>query len=363
VFGIVQPCRHTLPADLKEQWRAHLCGLCLGLRDGHGQAARLTTNVDAVALSVLTEAQRPAAAARRRAGPCPLRGGRTASVVRADDPGVAHAVAVSLTMAATKVADHVADGDGWVARVPVAPAAMARRWGAAGDRAGAAVAFDTEALRSAVAESDRRERVAGLTLDAYAAPTEEAAARSCRHTAVLADRPGNEDALDELGRCFGRLVYLVDAVRDRRSDEAAGRFNVLAATGTGADRAAALLGDAHRRLAAAFDRLDLPRPALARALLVDQVGRVVRSTVRAERHGPSCRPAGAVAVAGAVLLASGMPGHGPAPGSSEQQTWWDRIKDCCDCSNCCDCCEACSCCGDGEGCCGCCDCDCCGCDC
>lgn len=24
VFGIAQPCRHSLPADLKEQWRAHL---------------------------------------------------------------------------------------------------------------------------------------------------------------------------------------------------------------------------------------------------------------------------------------------------------------------------------------------------
>ena len=112
MFGIVRPCSHSLPPALRRQWWGHLCGLCLGLRDGHGQAARAATNVDAVALSVLVEAQRDRAPDTRRAGPCPLRGFRSATVVRADDPGIGHAVAVSLTMAATKVADHVADGDG-----------------------------------------------------------------------------------------------------------------------------------------------------------------------------------------------------------------------------------------------------------
>lgn len=63
MFGIAKPCRHTLGAELHREWMSHLCGLCLGLRDAHGHSARVTTNVDAVVLSILVEAQRDAARA------------------------------------------------------------------------------------------------------------------------------------------------------------------------------------------------------------------------------------------------------------------------------------------------------------
>jgi hypothetical protein len=42
---------------------AHLCGLCLTLRDLRGQNARFVTNYDGLLVSVLTEAQSPAAGA------------------------------------------------------------------------------------------------------------------------------------------------------------------------------------------------------------------------------------------------------------------------------------------------------------
>src|SRR4051794_36865518 len=82
VFGIVRPCRHRLTESLKTQWMAHLCGLCLALRKDHGQLARVVTNYDGLLISVLTEAQtdgESGGAGRRTAGPCPLRGMRTAS--------------------------------------------------------------------------------------------------------------------------------------------------------------------------------------------------------------------------------------------------------------------------------------------
>lgn len=44
VFGVVRPCRHVRCGNLFKDWLAHLCGLCLTLRDEHGQAARLVTN-------------------------------------------------------------------------------------------------------------------------------------------------------------------------------------------------------------------------------------------------------------------------------------------------------------------------------
>src|SRR3954466_877862 len=106
MFGIVRPCRHRLPETLRTSWLAHLCGLCLALRDDHGQLARTATNYDGLLVSVLVEAQGPAAAGsgRRTAGPCPLRGMRTASVARGE--GARLAAAVSLALASAKVRDH-----------------------------------------------------------------------------------------------------------------------------------------------------------------------------------------------------------------------------------------------------------------
>src|SRR2546429_2398647 len=78
VFGIIRPCRHRLGPELGAAWQAHLCGMCLALRDDHGQAARLVANYDALLVSVLVEAQLMAPAARRQAGRCALRGVRRA---------------------------------------------------------------------------------------------------------------------------------------------------------------------------------------------------------------------------------------------------------------------------------------------
>ncbi|WP_423748068.1 DUF5685 family protein, partial [Frankia canadensis] len=83
MFGVVRPCRGRMSPELREAWMSHLCGLCLTLRDRHGQWARLATNVDAVLVSALVAAQTGPAAGttggaggRRLAGPCPLRGMR-----------------------------------------------------------------------------------------------------------------------------------------------------------------------------------------------------------------------------------------------------------------------------------------------
>src|SRR6266702_2293574 len=109
MFGVVRPCRHRMSGALRRAWQAHLCGLCLTLRDTHGQAARLVTSYDTLLVSVLTEAQNPRGSPHRTAGPCPLRGFRRADVVAASAPGAQLAASVSLVLAAVKITDHVAD--------------------------------------------------------------------------------------------------------------------------------------------------------------------------------------------------------------------------------------------------------------
>ncbi|MDX3645401.1 DUF5685 family protein, partial [Streptomyces sp. MB09-02B] len=278
MFGIVRPCGHRLGEGLRTQWMAHLCGLCLALRGDHGQFARIVTNYDGLLVSVLTEAQAERTTDwRRTAGPCPLRGMRTASVARGE--GARLAAAVSLVLASAKVRDHVADGDGLLARKPVAHAArrIATNWGRAGARTGADIGFDTAVLVDSVDRQLGIEALAGLgtPLLTVTEPTETATAAAFAHTAILAGRPGNAEPLAEAGRLFGRLAHLLDAVEDRTADAAAGAWNPLTATGTSLTEARRLADDALHGIRLALREADFVDGRLAHLLLVHELGRSV----------------------------------------------------------------------------------------
>ena len=258
---------------------AHLCGLCLALRGDHGQFARIVTNYDGLLLSVLTEAQveRAGGVWRRTAGPCPLRGMRTASVAQGE--GARLAAAVSLVLASAKVRDHVADRDGLLARRPVALAArrVAGSWGRAGARTGSAVGFDAGVLVDAVDRQLGIETLAGpgTPILTVTEPTETATAAAFAHTALLAGRPGNAVPLAEAGRLFGRLAHLLDAVEDREADAAAGAWNPLTATGTPLAEARRLADDALHGIRLALRETEFEDGKLAHLLLAHELGRSV----------------------------------------------------------------------------------------
>lgn len=268
---------------------AHLCGLCLALRADHGQFARVVTNYDGLIVSVLTEAQSvPAADARRTAGPCPLRGMRTAPVARGE--GARLAAAVSLVLASAKVRDHVADGDGVLARRPVAAAArrVASGWDRAGARTGAELGFDTAVLLDAVDRQGGIEALAGpgTSLLTVTEPTETATAAAFAHTARLAGRPGNAAPLAEAGRLFGRLAHLLDAVEDRAADAASGAWNPLTATGTSLVEARRLADDAVRGVRLALRDVDFVESRLVHQLLTHELEAAVERTFRQVHQGP-----------------------------------------------------------------------------
>jgi hypothetical protein len=410
---MVRPCSHRLGEGLKTQWMAHLCGLCLALRGDHGQFARVVTNYDGLLISVLTEAQAERTTGwRRTAGPCPLRGMRTASVAQGE--GARLAAAVSLVLASAKVRDHVADRDGLLARKPVALAArrVAASWGKAGARTGSDVGFDTAVLVDAVDRQVGIEALAGLgtPLLTVTEPTETATAAAFAHTAVLAGRPGNAEPLAEAGRLFGRLAHLLDAVEDRETDAASGAWNPLTATATPLGEARRLADDALHGIRLALREVEFTDSKLAHVLLAHELGRSVDRAFgtagcghsaegslgpaqqggTAQQGGPYS-PQGPHAPHGPYdpqnpYVGGGNPfGGGPSsqpPGPGKRGFWagcaaaiglcctckvccadefegpWSRKKreGClsdCDCN--CDCCEACSCCECCE-CCSCCDC-------
>ncbi|MGV4925294.1 DUF5685 family protein [Streptomyces sp. BHT-5-2] len=278
MFGIVRPCAHRLTQGLKTEWMAHLCGLCLALRADHGQFARIVTNYDGLIVSVLTDAQSGSADLRRRtAGPCPLRGMRTASVAQGE--GARLAASVSLVLASAKIRDHVADGNGMLRRRPMAAAArrVAAGWDRAGARTGAALGFDTAVLVDAVDRQLGIEQLAGpgTPLTRITEPTETATAAAFAHTAVLAGRPGNAAPLAEAGRLFGRLAHLLDAVEDRTADAAEGAWNPITATGAGLAEARRLCDDALHGIRLALRDVEFTDSALVHVLLVHELRRSV----------------------------------------------------------------------------------------
>ncbi|MFF5213475.1 DUF5685 family protein [Streptosporangium sp. NPDC000396] len=353
MFGIIRPCGEHACPSLRDAWRAHLCGLCLTLRDGQGQGARLATNYDTLIISVLTEAQLPSASPHRIAGPCALRGFRSADVVDARARGARLAAAVSLVLAAGKIRDHVADGDAAAGTGP-ARRRLAAHWEAGGARLGAGVGFDTATLVSTVDRQLELERRAASSSGSDGAggqqvalldltgPAEEAAAAAFAHTAVLAGRPGNAEALAEAGRFFGRIAHLLDAVEDQEDDAARGAFNPLTATGTTRQEARRLCDDAAHGLTLALGELELEERHLVDTLLGTEVRRAVErafghhsTTASYERPGWVRKSAAGLT----TFLTCGLwrPRWSKKKGRPCEDRCYLRDGSCCDCCDCCDC--------------------------
>ncbi|MFB7615840.1 DUF5685 family protein [Kitasatospora sp. NPDC056181] len=293
MFGIIRPCRHRLSERLQASWMAHLCGLCLALRDDHGQLARTATNYDGLIISVLVEAQsaKDDPSGRRTAGPCPLRGMRTASVAKGE--GARLAAAVSLTLASVKIRDHVEDGDGVFARRPVAAGARAvtRHWDRRSAGSASVVGFDTAVLLDAAARQGELERglEPGDSVLLVTEPTESATSAAFAHTAALAGRPGNAAPLAEAGRLFGRLAHLLDAAEDQAEDAAGGAWNPLTATGTDRAEAERLCRDAVHGIRLALREVELTDRALVHVLLAHETERAVERVFGPASHTAACK--------------------------------------------------------------------------
>lgn len=355
----MRPCRHRLGGELRAAWAAQLCGLCLALRDGHGQAARIATNYDGLVIGLLVEAQSAAKAGRRAAGPCPLRGMRREHVAVGES--VQLAAVVSLVLAVAKVRDHVDDRDGMVGAVGVRQGTrrVAQRWARQGADAGRSLGFDTSVLVDAMDRQAELEASArpGTALSRVTEPSETAVAAAFAHTAVLAGRPENQAPLREIGRLFGRVAHVLDAVEDYSDDLARGKWNPLAATKTSVDAARALCDDAVLGIELSLAEVDFDDDRLVCRLLIGEVRRAVHRTFRGSRHSGCATRVVARRDPpypdnyGNQVFGAGLPfpGYGPPEPEPQRQSgcraWCrDKCGDCCECCDCdCCCCDSCDC--------------------
>ena len=320
MFGLLHACSNVLDAELLARWRAHLCGLCLTLRDDHGQPARALTNTDAVALAVLVDAQQRETVRTRIAGPCPLRAMRTAPVIVGSSGSMRLAATASVTLAAARAQDHAAErrhdlvAGGLSSRAE--EMAMSRltpvlRRRAQKDREMARRIGARRSLLELDGQGAREAAVrAGDALLDITAPSATAAGRIFAASADVAGRPEHVADLTIVGEAFGSLAHLLDAVEDLERDRRNGAFNPVLATGTPLADVRRECGRLVRRIRRHVDRLDLdltlPDARLARSLLLDGTHRAVH------RAFSSAADAGTSTVVSALAGRTDPPA--PSPG-------------------------------------------------
>lgn len=396
MFGMLAPCPSRTPDDLKPRWMGHFCGLCLELRDDAGHFARLTTNYDALALSVLVEAQQGDDADSRNAGPCALRGMKRQRVAIGGGPRLA--AAASLVLASAKIRDHVEDGDGFAAKPGARGIAglTADRLRAKATAIGDSIDLDTASL-FAMIEGQREIEAGsgpGTPLTAVTAPTEAATAELFAHAAFIGGRPENAEAFRTAGAAFGRLAHLLDAADDFEEDAERGAWNPLAVTGSSILDARSLAKGALADMKRALDSAVIVDATLTELLLdryarhafTKTFGATCSTHQTAERRGyrerrdyrrdrryerrsrydhGHYRPAPRNFFAGlcafsVVCCTCQMCCREEYEGPWSRQPREGCCRDACDCCDC-ECCQCCQCCGDSEGdggCCGGCDCPC-----
>lgn len=340
MFGLIKPCRHVLDGDSYARWQAHLCGLCLTLGARDGQWTRALTNTDAVALSVLVEAQQRTPPQRVVAGRCPGRNMRSVPVVPPEALSVRLGATTSLTLASAKVADGVTErqaGLGPTGRLPrvrerlsLSTANILRR----------KAIQDAEVTR-ALPVSQMLQTLSGqAALEAafrpgqdptvVTTPAAEVTAEAFASSAQLTGRPENTAVLREMGSDFGTLAHLLDAVADQDADRAAGKFNPVTMAGWPIERVRAECDAIAARLRTRVAALVLQDGRLATWLFTVAITRAVVHTFAAAMPGsPGPGPdQGPLSWEGAEV---------PDPGKKGKSS--DGGGGCCECCDCCDCCD------------------------
>ena len=126
---------------------------------------------------------------------CPLRRFRRTEVVVASNPGAKYAASMSVLVAATKIIDHITDGDTWFRYLPNLFSGYARRWVQVAQRTAGTLGGCLEFIQLQTQRQFQLEQQASCDFFFYSQATEHAVGAAFGHTAVIAGCPQNADAL------------------------------------------------------------------------------------------------------------------------------------------------------------------------
>lgn len=230
MFGYVKPFTPDLRMREWEQYRGVYCTLCKRLGRRYGLLARMTLNYDFTFLAIFRMALSPDRPEfqKSRCSFLPTRRclhcQNTAAVDEAAD--------LAVLMLYEKCRDDRQD-ERFFRRM--AAGIALGLLGRARKRAAAAQPAAAEAM-AAYTQAQRQAERDGTSLDEAAQPT-AALMQTLLQPFGRGDRT-QERVLSRFGYCFGRWIYLADALDDWESDRAAGRFNPFALPETaGGDKA------------------------------------------------------------------------------------------------------------------------------
>jgi hypothetical protein len=235
MFGLMKTRTCSLSPELKRHRRLHYCGTCKTIGGLYGQPARALLNHDTVflaeLLSALSGADRQLDEWNRayQSYNCLALPRSTAAMPLV----LRYAAAATLTLTEFKLADHILDSN--QRRWRVARRVFSKSFGQAAAQL-AEWDFPVADLRRALRSQEAREARARNAssspddaLDDLAEPTAHATAIFLAHGAQIVGVASATASMRRVGRAFGALIYLLDALEDYGKDARSDDFNAIRA--------------------------------------------------------------------------------------------------------------------------------------
>jgi hypothetical protein len=215
MFGFIKPDKDELKMREYRVFRAHYCGLCLGLSRLGGPAARLTLTYDSAFLYLLLRAFEPEP--EFTAYRCPLHPLSRRAVVKPDDL-CDYAAAVNVMLFYHNLRDKIKDKQGSGARTALA--GLSRAYRRACRRYPEAAAIVSSRLKDLAALENEGCSSLDRAADPFAGLLGDLFAHRERDPALA-------DELRALGYNLGKWIYTADAWADIDGDACKGSYNPL----------------------------------------------------------------------------------------------------------------------------------------
>jgi hypothetical protein len=237
MFGLMKSCGCSQTREQRLYHRLHYCGTCKTIGSLYGQSSRVMLNSDAVFLGeVLSALSDPAERLNQwrhtyKSNTC-FPG---SDQFRNNPLSLQFAATAGLLMAEFKIADRIEDSNRYLWKLPLkffskpfrAASIQLTRWKI--PVSDLWNCWHLQCRRERELEDGRISLSSVELIDYLAEPTAVATGLIFQHGACVVGNPEVQSTMQVLGRSFGSLLYLLDALEDYETDFHARNFNGLRA--------------------------------------------------------------------------------------------------------------------------------------
>lgn len=219
VFGYIRAAKPELKMREYEVYRGVYCSLCRRLGKNYGFLSRLTLSYDFTFLALLDMSLKDGTTCFK-SGRCPFNPAKHCNYLKCSED-LDLSASAAMIMLYYKIADDIRDEKGFKR---LAAVLMKPLFSRAHKKASAAYPDIETAVANYIKEQNALEAEECRSVDRAAEPTARVMADIL---SLLSENEKQRRALDRLGYCLGRYIYLLDAACDFESDDKSGAYNVL----------------------------------------------------------------------------------------------------------------------------------------